>query len=525
MTASNIRQCPKCRNNTLHRNGKTPGGKTRWVCREGAGSRTFCYTTTNPNAEAAIKQSGAPVEKTVIKRRKLSGVQRFIVTAGQNATPVFENGLKSLETAANHLNAEIAVIPLRYKNPTSHWSASAANAEYWDERLTPYLVNWRKKLNPNLVLLGDIKTIPTASSPLTGFDAITHSESGILGHTKLQLKSIPTGGSFPKLLTTTGAITVPNYTDSKAGKLGEFHHTFGAVLVEIHGKTFHLRQLGICKDGSFIDLDQEYTPDGVRVAPPAEALVMGDTHVRVIDPAVERATFGPGGLADVLRTKRLVYHDLLDAESVNPHHRGNPFLAVSKRHRGADIARAEVEEAIRFLDDRSSGRESIIVSSNHDDMLQRWLSSNDWRTDPSNAEFYLETSLAMVRQSLAGAEAEKLNAFSYWVGRLLPNRPDVRCLKPDEQCLVMGIALHLHGHEGPNGARGSLQNLRRIGRKVFIAHAHTEGIDEGGWQVGTSSFRRLGYTSGPSSWTNSHGVIYANSKRCLVRFINGEFRL
>ena len=44
-----------------------------------------------------------------------------------------------------------------------------------------------------------------------------------------------------KLLTTTGACTVSNYTDSRAGRIGEFHHSLSAILVEVDGRRFHLR--------------------------------------------------------------------------------------------------------------------------------------------------------------------------------------------------------------------------------------------------------------------------------------------
>jgi hypothetical protein len=37
----------------------------------------------------------------------------------------------------------------------------------------------------------------------------------------------------PKLILTTDAITKKNYTDSKSGKVGDFHLTFGFVIVEI----------------------------------------------------------------------------------------------------------------------------------------------------------------------------------------------------------------------------------------------------------------------------------------------------
>ena len=38
---------------------------------------------------------------------------------------------------------------------------------------------------------------------------------------------------LPKMMMTTGSCTVKNYTDSKAGKKGEFHHTLGFVIIEI----------------------------------------------------------------------------------------------------------------------------------------------------------------------------------------------------------------------------------------------------------------------------------------------------
>jgi len=132
----------------------------------------------------------------------------------------------------------------------------------------------------------------------------------------------------------------------------------------------------------------------------------------------------------------------------------------------------------------------------------------------------------MVRQAKSkDANAEKLSAFTYWVARILGSRPDVKCLANDESHVVAGIETGLHGDKGPNGARGSLKNLRRIGVKVIVGHSHSPGIDEGGYQNGTSTRLRLGYNSGPSSWLNAHTVIYGNGKRSLLNVINGRWRL
>jgi hypothetical protein len=124
-------------------------------------------------------------------------MKRFVVTAAQNATPVNEPFFNSLLEYCNHNDAELVVIPIRYKNATSRWSESQENLERWDPALTPYLYNQRKKLCPNLVLLADVKTQPTAVNPLSGYEAMTHGESGILGHTKLQLHTVPTPQGRP----------------------------------------------------------------------------------------------------------------------------------------------------------------------------------------------------------------------------------------------------------------------------------------------------------------------------------------
>lgn len=491
----------------------SPSGKQRFRCND-------CdYATVHPDLKRA--------QKTPIFKRTLGKVERFIVTAAQNSTPVHKGFVSTLETACNHLSAELLCIPMRYKNPTSRWSKSQANDESWAPEVTPYLWNTRKALNKNLTVMGDIKIQPTASSPLNGMEALSHGESGIFGHTKLQLRSVPTlPGKLPKLLTTTGACTVPNYTDSRAGKLGEFHQTLGAVLVEVRGKRFHIRQLNADKlTGEFIDLDKHYRPGRVSKADRALALAMGDTHVDEVCPDVVRATFGGDGIVEALNPETLVWHDLLDGNSINPHHRGNPFIAVAKRGSQMDQARDEVMRALEFVATHTSGRKSVIVPSNHDDFLQRWLSATDWRTDPTNAEFYLETALAMVRAAAGkGGHAERLSAFGYWAQRVL-DRPDVRVLGPDESFNLAGIEFGLHGDRGPNGARGSIKNLRRIGTKSVIGHSHSPGIDEGCHQVGTSTKLRLGYNTGPSSWLNAHSITYANGKRSLLTIIQGEWRL
>jgi hypothetical protein len=67
--------------------------------------------------------------------------------------------------------------------------------------------------------------------------------------------------------------------------------------------------------------------------------------------------------------------------------------------------------------------------------------------------------------------------------------------------------------------------MRRIGVKSIIGHSHTPAIEEGCYQVGTSTKLSRGYTHGPSSWLNTHCLIYPNGKRTLINVIDGKWRL
>jgi hypothetical protein len=531
----NCPNCPKCGNGMTHTTDTR--GKHRWRCRNGG---RYCYSTVG-DPSVIKKQDGTTQRKgPAPKFKRPLDSKIFVVTSAQNATPLHAAFWASLLQYCEFRDAELMVIPIRYKNATSRWTESQANAEWWLEHpalsqteagrpLQKYLWNVRKELNKNISVLGDIKVQPTAVSPLTGFEGITHGESGIFGHTKLQLKVIATPqGKYPKILTTTGACTVKNYTDTRAGKLGEFHHTLGAAVVEVDGPRFHLRQINASKDGTFYDLDYFY--DGARKKPThniggVPGLVMGDTHVEGIDPAVERATFGD--IVPFFEPKRLFWHDLEDGGSVSHWAQGNPFVTSARHFSKAGSAEEEFYSALNFVVDRTPNyATSYIVASNHNDWLHRWILERDWKTlSPKDRGFYLKVASKLFEQSklLTGDGAEKLNAFIMLAKEYCIN--NVQVLDYEQSCLVEGVECGMHGHYGPNGSRGSAKSMRRIGVKSIIGHSHTPAIEEGCYQVGTSTHLSRGYTHGPSSWLNTHAVIYPNGKRTLINIIDGKWRL
>jgi len=164
--------------------------------------------------------------------------KRFIISWAQSETDVFKPFIKNIEAYASYINAEILIVAGRYKNPVSlKDSQSLSDNEkynkemYWDKSIAGYLDANRHNIHKHLVIASDVKIQPTAETPLSGLNSLTGLESCIFGHPRVHFDSLPVLDGYPnKILMTTGAVTIPNYTDTKSGKKGEFHHSNGLLL-------------------------------------------------------------------------------------------------------------------------------------------------------------------------------------------------------------------------------------------------------------------------------------------------------
>ncbi len=480
-----------------------------------------------PNEDEGLDRSLTNKLFQKLKEAKSMGQYNVVITSAQNNTPVHEAGFKTLKTYCRERRAILVVIPYRYKNPTSHWSKAAKEADQWHHTLLPHLLDRRINLNDNLTLMGDIKTQPTAVSPLAGYETISRASSAILGHPKLELTTIATPqNKLPKILTTTGSITVKNYTNSNAGKKGDHHHTFGACVVEIRGnKVFHMRQLNMLDNGSFMDLDKEYDGDDVRPVGRAAALDMGDTHVEVIDPNVVEATFGKGGIVEKLNPEVLVWHDVHDFYAGNHWHKNNPFIKYVKHHQGRANVQKWLFDTFDFVNVHTPPKtQNVFVNSNHpNNHFLRWVMETDPREDPENCLFWAETFKAICESGKwTRSGVTHADPFIYWGRKMLPKENNI-FLGPQQGYMIKNIEVGYHGDYGPGGSRGNRVQFGKIGTKVIIGHGHSPGIRDGAYQVGTSSMLDLKYVRGPSSWLHTHCVIYQNGKRSLINIIDGNW--
>ena len=487
--------CPKCLNtgSTLH---SCRGTNRRLCC-------TGCSHIYNETRAVDVPELEGKAET-------------YVITSAVNATKAHAGFLKTLQLYCSLRGARLIVIPMRYKNPTRR--DEVADDDWWDARLMPYITHERTKLAKGLVVLGDIKVQPTAIRPLQGLLTISGTDSAIIGHTKIALKSVATNVGDPaKLVMTTGACTVEQYSDTNAGAKGYFHHTLAAVVVEVDGNATHTRHICAMRDGSFIDLDTKYTTKGTEKAPQAEVLAMGDLHSELADPVVTEAT---KELAAMIRPKRIVGHDVLNFGSASHHSR---YFEKFKRHmEGASSVLRELKITARHLDELAVlADEMIIVDSNHHSHFTQWLEKSEHAHDLENALVYHETKTAMLQAIHEGGYCDP---FQYWMDKLMQNGVRLRWLKPGESFRKHGIEFGWHGHKGPNGARGSTNGFAMIGAKVTKGHSHGAEIVDGAHSVGTSSKLNMGYNAdSPSGWTHTHDITYANGKRTLIHCVGGAF--
>jgi len=521
--------CPSCNSPGVKKGFRQGSDIRRFKC-------TSCGTWYTDKTAISTPESNVDPESVKDRKRRLDKLKRekpdrvYLITSAQNATPIFEPFLRSMEVFCKDNNAELIAMGYRYKNPSSLWTASQEGAEWWDPSLVPHLLDGELELCPNLKIMGNVHITPTASNPLSGLESITQEKSGIFPHAKLEVRMIPTPQNrMPKIITTTGTCTVPNYTDSKAGIKGEFHHVYGALVIEVRGKKFFMRQVLAEKDGSFIDLNREYTPEGSREAPQPHALVLGDIHVQRMDEPSIKATFvGKNSMVHTLKPKRIIYHDLIDFESRSPHEPPNKFFRNYKKWKqNRDDVKKEIEEGFAFLDKYSpEWATNIVVASNHSsDHFVRWLDGGvDPRQDPKNSKFFFETMAGILQE-----DGEFRDPVDYWAEEWLGCYDRTSFLERDQSYMVggkNGIELAYHGDGGINGSRGNLNQYSKLGVRTVIGHSHTAGIKHGAVQVGTLSQLDMEYNRGnPDTWIHANCVVYGNAgcKRSLLFIIDGEW--
>ena len=507
-------------------------------------ARDFVYSELREELGGEAGAGKAPLFRGVLSPGELIGsqqplprrgvVKRYLLTCAQNNTVLNEEVWRNILALRDWYKAELFVGRILYDRGVSRrnqktWAVDSF-ADTHDKSISyapeigPFVLDSPTELAPGLRWCGELNVLATASQPLSGFEGYAKEGSIIVPHTRIAMKSLPRMGSSPepRFAYSTGAVTAINYIPRAAGQKAAFAHCYGALLVEVnHHGEWWARQVQADKNGVLCDLNVRVSDGKATVVNDnVESIVWGDVHVEVLDEQVKECVWGEGGVVDTLNPAVQVLHDVLDFRRRNHHDRDKPLDTYKKWVEERESVFEEVRECAHFISRVSARCDSwiLVVDSNHDRALTRWLDETDYRDDPANAVFYLEMQLARYK---AARDGEPFHALEH-ACRKWCDTGKIQFLRQDESYRLHNVEHGMHGDRGVDGRRGSPAAYSQMDSKVTVGHSHSASIHAGVYTVGTSSKLRLSYTQGPSTWSHTHCILYANGERALFTIRNGR---
>lgn len=472
--------------------------------------------------------AGGTMKISEKNRTKLKPGSVHIFTSAQNNTYVHKKFLKSLEVAKKHRKAELRIATFHY-NKNAYSKADAQDDECWfDPKIRKYICNEPLQIAEDLVFCGEIDIPPTVKNPTSGFDCYTEMSSAIIPHARLHLTSLPTPKhEKAKLMYTTGAVTQLNYIQRKPGQLAQDNHSFSALIVEVDkdGEWFVRQVTANGTSGEFYDLDVLYTPNGYTKGHSIEAFNPGDVHAAKLDQEVYKCVWGKSkkSLINTLKPKYQLLHDVFDMAYRNHHNIKDPYFRFKSWKDGEESVQDEVDLTAKVMKGMQRDFSKIIVvESNHNEALSRWLRESCYKNDPVNSLAFLKYQTATYKALYE--DIKDFNIFEWAIKDSCKELSDVRFLKLDERFLVKGVECGVHGHHSSGGARGTPKAFEKFGVKHNTGHTHSAGIIGGIYTAGVFAVLDMGYNVGGSSWTQSGIVTYPNGKRAILTIRNGRWR-
>lgn len=484
-----------------------------------------------------------PDEKLVAKLRSMKS-GNYIFTCAVPGQEAFNPFIKALMAFAKKKNARLMIFPIQSIDKNSMLDKNLPSS---------YLVHDEELLiNKNLHIWNFGVKAETAN-PLSGLDKFTRTSSSIIVPSPKQMhKLIPNMSYLPRALIATGAVTLPQYHKNKSGANASKDHVCGAYYVEIDGEMFFPRNLMALSDGSFIDLGVQYMPNGRsrKLERKEIARVDGDDHAAQADMDLvstldEIQQTIPAGIK--------VSHDLWDQVFNNHHEQHNHILRAQRAMSGESSFERERQITQKFLRDRGKiFDEVVVVPSNHNDALNRYLAAGGYLTDYQNwrdghhlataqfsgvdpvkfATLYYEQFNELCNQYFDAVAKGKKNAAIKL--SIKPAISNIRFLKSGESFMFGGYELGYHGSDGPNGTRGTPAAMSLVHGPSVTGHTHSPYLFGRNVVVGTGTYLPSsplspGYAKGkPSSWLNAFAFVYAprghkEGSAQLISVINGRY--
>ena len=455
--------------------------------------------------------------------KRVKKFKRFFITTAVSGQAVHKGFLASINKFCDLQSAKLIILP-------SHDPAHNLDSELewiFDEDISHTKYDYvfdDLKLNSNIMISG-IRVTAKQINPVTGLSELSQKEGSCIFASPKQALEYDAVSSdrLPHARMTTGAITISNYKSSRGTSLrtayiADFQHIIGGIIVEIKDNNiFHPTQVQAAKDGSFCHFGWEYSGNGKKKA--RTSFVMGDLHAGDHD---EKALAAWKEIINETQAYQVVLHDTFQGTSITHHTEHDAIIRAELAMNGLNslekelILTRDIVDSILAL---KSIKKGIIVKSNHDDFIDRYLKRCGFVNDPINFKIGCQLAAEVVNTNKDFLE-EGLKLVG--VGK---HHNKLKFLGVNEDYMIGNNHVGAHGDRGANGSRGSLRSLAKSFSKGVFGHSHTPGIYKNARQIGTTSKLRQGFNKGPSSWIHCSALVYDNGQVQLINAIDGKWRL
>lgn len=418
----------------------------------------------------------------------------YIVFSIQNNAALVAPAVATARMMANQLGYELLPVACSYmvgeNDESDHLIMACEPAPVWigDENI--------------LLLNGDV--LPTAKKPLNMARLLSGDRLlTILPHVKQQAESLPRAKGMPeRWALTTGTLCAPRYRVSRAGSEASADHVIGFTVIHDDGS---FDQVQLDQDGQGFYRSLPINEYGFADPVGDAVLIAGDIHAEKLD---DNELENVIQLACETLAGHVVLQDLLDFTSRNHHNRGSGLFLASQQGRTVADDVSDAGSVISLLLTETEAQ-IVIVNSNHDRALDRWLEETDPRQDPVNLPLWCDLQKPRYETALEGGKDNQIpleRALRLVAPDLDYNR--ITFLNRDESFMVHGVELANHGDVGINGSRGGYAAFERLGGSYVIGHSHS-GYKNGKRVAvaGVTGSFDMGYNVGASSWSHSHVVV------------------
>lgn len=458
-----------------------------------------------------------------------------LVSTQQSHTPVHGPALMSMIAYAGWGGYSIHLMGMETKPPSG--GSKVDEIAPWSALTERYVSSDKIDLG-GVVIDGAFPMKPTYENPLDGIGAYCGGRNHIFASMRQDMLTLGRIEGEQNIAQCSGAITVPNYSHSKAGMVAIENHVIGAVVVECDlDGDIHIRNLELDPvSGELWDVDVVVSDGVVRPRKVFETerclkrpvVNAGCIHARLANKGCLSAIWGIDGkpkgdvaLMEALDPSEQVLHDVFDAGSVSPHNRKNPVHQLRKRVSGNDNVAEELKLTADLIEKMGSKRRRTwLIDSNHDRHFDRFLLETDWKRDLLNAETFLQVNLAQLQAIRAGDRDFSALAYALRLFNPTVKFETSRFADPLRWCRYY---YHCHGDRGTNGSSGAATNFVNLGFHLSIAHGHTvmrrRRLAMSGY-IGDAGDHAVG----PHNRAHGIGVEYANGSYQMILISKGKWR-